>query len=122
MKRQVARLKPFSFESDFTPAEMSAEARGDIILTADELSALLSETRDSTAELVRDETLKIHAKDTQKISQELKTALQRVVELAEHLDTAALAEEDRRIALDQVRRMATTLVEGQAVLFATDDV
>ncbi|MEO1641783.1 MAG: hypothetical protein AAFR74_00500 [Pseudomonadota bacterium] len=121
MRRQIARLTPFSFESDFSAPDAPAEERGDIVLTADELSALLAETRDSTAQLVRDETLKTHAQDTQKISQELKAALQSVVDLAEHLDTAALAEEDRRIALDQVRRMASTLVEGQADLFTAVD-
>lgn len=121
MKRQVARLSPFTFESDFS-APVAPEAPeapgGDIVLTTDELAALLADTRKSTADLVRDNTLKAHADQMQKLSKEMKSALGLVVDLAGHLENAALDEHDRKAALEKVRRLASTLVAGQTDLFA----
>lgn len=117
MKRQVARLTPFSFESDFTPPMPPEEPRGDIHLTADELAALLAETRESTADLVRDETLNHHSEQMKSLSKDMKDALGLVVDLADHLDTAALNEHDRQAALEKVRRLAGTLIDGQTDLF-----
>lgn len=121
MKRKVANLSPFTFQSDFTPPEGPAEDKGDIVLTADELSALLADARDSTAALVKDDTLKAHAQDAENLSDQLKTALEQVITLTRHLDKAALNEEERRTALENVRRLATTLIDGQADLFETSN-
>lgn len=117
MKRQVARLTPFSFESDFTQPAPQEEAHGDIVLTAEELAALLAETRESTADLVRDDTLSQHAMQMKSLSSEMKDALGLVVDLADHLETAGLNEHDRQAALEKVRRLAGTLIDGQADLF-----
>lgn len=117
MKRQVARLAPFPFESDFAVPAAPEDPSGDIILTADELASLLAETRQSTADLVKDETLKVHSNRMQSLSDEMKSALSLVVDLAGHLETATLDEHDRQAALEKVRRLAGTLIEGQADLF-----
>lgn len=119
MRREIQRLTPFAFQSDFSAPEASPKAVGDIILTADELSALLADTRQSTADLVRDDTLKTHAETMRKQTSELKSALSLVADLAQHLQAASLDEHDRKAAIEKVRRLASTLLEGQADLFRT---
>ncbi|MEM1088178.1 MAG: hypothetical protein AAGH90_10635 [Pseudomonadota bacterium] len=120
MKRQIQRLTPFPFDSDFQFVSPPEDETGTILMTAEELAALLADTRDSTATLVRDDTLKAHAEHAEKITDDLKSALERIVDLAAHLDTASLAEEDRKVALESVRRLASTLIDGQADLFDAD--
>jgi len=117
MKRQVARLTPFTFESDFSAPVAPEVPVGDIVLTADELAALLADTRQSIADLVRDNTLKAHADQMQTLSKDMKSALGLVVDLAGQLETAALDEHDRKAALEKVRRLASTLIAGQTDLF-----
>ncbi|MEM1390670.1 MAG: hypothetical protein AAGG45_06280 [Pseudomonadota bacterium] len=118
MKRQIKTLSTFPFEQDFKPAKAPEKESGQIILTADELAALIAETRSSTAQLVRDETLQAHAREMKARLNDLQLALERVSDLAAHLQTASLNEEDRRIALEKVRYLASTLVDGQADLFS----
>jgi len=117
MTQHLAKLAPFPFDPGFNPPELQADWQGDIILTADELAALLAETREGTAALVRDEALSAHTEQLQTVSEEMKAALGLVVDLASHLDTATLDEHDRTVALAKVRRLAATLIEGQADLF-----
>ena len=117
MTQHLAKLAPFPFDPGFNPPQPQADTQGDIVLTADELAALLAETRDGTAALVRDETLSAQAEQLQTVSAEMKSALGLVVDLASHLDTATLDEHDRSIALAKVRRLAATLIEGQTDLF-----
>ncbi len=116
MRRRVENLTPFSFQSDFSsPAE---EASTDTItLSTEELNVLISETRAATAELVKNDALQIEADRLADISQQLKLALARVVELTHHLETASLDEHDRQTALESVRRLAGSLIAGQQDLF-----
>ncbi|MEM7492601.1 MAG: hypothetical protein AAF296_04420 [Pseudomonadota bacterium] len=121
MKRQIKTLKTFPFERDFKPPKATENEPGQIVLTPDELAALISETRDSTAKLVRDETLSLHAREMKTRIQDLRSALERVSDLAAHLQTASLSEQDRLVALEKVRYLASTLVDGQADLFRDDE-
>ncbi len=116
MRRRVEALQPFTFESDFcAPKTETAET---ITLSAAELAALIAETRESTAALVRDETLGAQAERLAVISTDLREALSAIVNLAAHLESAAIDQHDRRTALESVRRLARTLIDNQGELFA----
>ena len=115
MRRRVENLKPYTFESDFT-----APKAGDpdqITLTAADLAALLADTRESTAALVRDETLSTEATRLEAVSAELRDALGAIVDLAAHIEKASIDEHDRKMALGNIRRIAATLIDGQGELF-----
>ncbi|MEO0550036.1 MAG: hypothetical protein AAFZ91_08950 [Pseudomonadota bacterium] len=116
MKRPIRQLKPFPFESDFSSP--SPEPEDKVTMSALELQSLLAETRDGTASLIRDETLAAEADRLEKVSGDLKAALATIIELANLLDSAALDEEDKSLALSKVRRLAATLIEGQGDLFS----
>jgi hypothetical protein len=42
----------------------------------------------------------------------------RIVDLAAYLETAAIDEHDRQQAMENVRRIASTVLEGQGELFS----
>lgn len=115
MRRRVEALKPYTFESDFTPP--SPDAEGKIELTTADLAALLAETREATAALVRDETLKAQAEHLQTVSADLKEALSAIVNLAGLLEKASIDEHDRQMALHNIQHLARTLIDGQGELF-----
>lgn len=117
MRRRVEKLKPFAFSADFGDAPEANTDPDMISLTAGDLAALLAEARESTAALVRDETLSEHAAKTEAIGHELRSALGSIVELASYLEKAALDEHDRQQALESIRHIAATLVDGQGELF-----
>ena len=116
MKRQTQRLQPFPFESDFSAPQVEDDNL--ITMSANDLSVLLAETREGTANLVRDETLAAEAQRLQRVGEELRTALSTIVDLAGLLETAAIDAEDKSVALAKVRRLASTLIDGQGELFA----
>ena len=116
MRRRIESLQPFPFESDFSVAKI--ETPEQITLSAGDLAALLADTRDSTAALVRDDTLSAQAEHLETISADLRQALSAIVNLAAHLESASIDEHDRRMALDNVRHLARTLIDGQGELFA----
>ncbi len=115
MKRAVQTLTPFAFEGDFKQ-KPPADPEQLSLSTAD-LAALLAETREATAALVRDETLSGEAERLARASEKLLEALGLIVNLAQHLETAALDEHDRSTALENVRKLAQSLVHGQGDLF-----
>ncbi len=116
MKRQIAKLKPFPFESDFSAPR--PENPDVITMSAADLAALLSEERVATAELVRNDTLVEQADKIGAVSSDLKAVMQRIVDLAANLETAAIDEHDRQQALENVRKLASTILEGQGELFS----
>jgi K+-sensing histidine kinase KdpD len=116
MRRRVEQLKPFRFESDFSAP--SAPSDDTLTLTSADLAALLAETRQATADLVRNDTLGAEAERLNAISEDLKSALSAIVNLASLLEKAAIDEHDRRLALNSVQHIARTLVDGQGELFS----
>lgn len=116
MRRRVEQLKPFSFESDFSAPRPGTPEQ--ISLTSADLAALLAETREATAALVRDETLGAQAERLKSVSDDLKVALSAIVNLASLLEKAAIDEHDRQLALRSVQHIARTLVDGQGELFS----
>ncbi len=116
MKRQVQKLHPFEFSSDFQPPAPNDDDQ--ITLSAMELAALLDDARRGAAELVRDETLSLQSEKLERISESMRTALQSIGDLASHLERSSIDEHDRLCALESVRHLARTLVDGQGELFA----
>ena len=116
MKRQITKLKPFTFESDFSAPR--AEEPDVITMSASDLAALLSEERIATADLVRNDALTDQADKIEGVSNDLKAVMQRIVDLAAYLETAAIDEHDRQQALDNVRKLASTVLDGQRELFS----
>ena len=109
---------PFEFRSDFAPPETtSTDEDGTIAISLPELAALLEDTRRSTAEMLRDEQVKIQADAMRESAASLKTALSRIVDLAQILESASFSEETREQALGQVRSIAAELIDGQGNLF-----
>lgn len=116
MRRQVEKLQSYTFSSDFLPPEPETENR--VSLTVEELAALLEDARRTTAEMVRDETLSLQAEKLSALSDTMREALLAVSSLASHLEKAAIDEHDRLNALNAVRHLARSLVDGQGELFA----
>ena len=116
MKRKVSTLHPFPLTSDFTLPP--PETKGEVRFNAEELAALIQETRESTAELVRNDLLAVEADKLKAVSDQLNASLVQIVNLAAHLEKARIDETDRRQALDTVRKLASTLIDGQGELFA----
>ncbi len=115
MRRRIEALQPYRFESDFNPA--SHGAADTVALTAPDIAALLAEARESTAALVRDDTLKATSDRLEAVSANLHEALSAIVRLAAHLEKASIDEHDRTMALDNVRHLARTLIDEQGELF-----
>ena len=116
MRRRVETLQPFRFESDFSANKTDVPEQ--VSLSAADLTALLAEARESTAALVRDDTLRAATEHLETISANLHDALSSIVRLAAHLENAAIDEQDRQTALDNIRHLARTLIDGQGELFA----
>ena len=116
MNRRSVSIQPYEFNSDFSAATPNDADK--IAMTSADLAALLAETRESTAALVRDETLAAETARLHEVSENLREALTAIVNLAAFLERAAIDEHDRQIALSGVRRLATTLIDGQGELFA----
>ncbi len=115
MKRRIETLKPYPFESDFSAPK--PEPKDMITLTAPELSALIADAQVTSASLARDETLASEADKLSAVSAEMKSALSGILELATHLEHAAIDEGDRAQALERVRRLASIVLDGQGELF-----
>ena len=116
MKKQISSLSPYVFSSDFAAPEPKTEDT--ISVRIEDIAALLADTRESTAALVRDDTLKAAAEQLRDTSTDLRRALATIVDLAAHLETAAIDEYDRQTALASVRKLAATLIDHQGDLFA----
>ncbi len=114
----IKSVTPFDFRSDFEAPAHQAEAEKDrISISLPELAALLEDTRQSTAALVRDEQLKYQADAMRASAASFKTALAQIVQLAQTLENAAITENDRDNAMSQVRTIAAELIDGQGNLF-----
>ena len=116
MRRKIGQLRPYSFSSAFVVASEPPDPE-DLKISVGDLSALVTQTQITTASLVRDETLSAEAAKLEQASENLTTAPSGIVRLAAQLERAALSPEDRSEALQNVRDIARTLVDGQADLF-----
>jgi hypothetical protein len=116
MKRRVESLTPYPFASDFSAPD--GKTRDTVQMTTEELALLLSDAQASGASIARNDTLAEQADKLSQASADLKQVLASIVDLAAHLETAAIDESDRADALDRVRRLAAVVIEGQADLFS----
>lgn len=115
MKRRVEKITPFPFASDFSaPAPDAPET---VSMTPQDLALLLSDAQSSGASIARNDTLAEQAELLAKTSGDLKKVLIGIVDLAAHLQQAAIDENDRNEAMDRVRRLAAVVIEGQGDLF-----
>lgn len=116
--RAVKSVTPFEFRADFkAPQPVQADHEDRISISIAELAALLEDTRSSTADLVRDEQVKLQADAMGASANGLKTALGHIVELAGVLENASLSDDAREDALKRVRHIAAELIDGQGDLF-----
>jgi len=115
MKRRVEKIEPFPFASDFSaPAPDQADT---VCMTPQDLALLLSDAQASGASIARNDALAAEASKLAQASDDLKKVLAGIVDLAAHLEHAAIDETDRKDALERVRRLAAVVVEGQGDLF-----
>ena len=116
MKRRIESLIPYPFASDFSAPD--CETRDTVQLSTKELALLLSDAQASGASIARNDTLAEQADKLSQASADLKQVLASIVDLAAHMETAAIDENDRVDALERVRRLAAVVIEGQADLFS----
>ena len=116
MKRRIESLIPYPFASDFSAPD--CETRDTVQLSTKELALLLSDAQASGASIARNDTLAEQADKLSQASADLKQVLASIVDLAAHLESAAIDENDRVDALERVRRLAAVVIEGQADLFS----
>ena len=117
MKRRVEKIEPFPFASDFSaPAPDIPET---VQMTPQDLALLLSDAQASGASIARNDILAEQADRLSRASDDLKTVFASIVDLAAHLEQAAIDESDRQAALDRVRRLAAVVIEGQGDLFGS---
>ena len=116
MNRRVESLEPYPFASDFSAP--GPKSRDTIQISTEELALLLSDAQSSGASIARNDALAEQAERLSKTSSDLKQVLTGIVDLAAHLEAAAIDETDRADALDRVRRLAAVVIEGQGDLFS----
>lgn len=117
MKRRVEKIEPYPFASDFSaPEPRDADT---VAMTPQDLALLLSDAQASGASIARNDTLAEQAGTLAQASDDLKKVLASIVDLAAHLEQAAIDETDRQDALDRVRRLAAVVIEGQGDLFGS---
>jgi hypothetical protein len=115
MKRRVEKIEPYPFASDFSaPKPDEADT---VRMTPHDLALLLSDAQASGASIARNDALAAEASKLAQASDDLKKVLAGIVDLASHLEQAAIDETDRKDALDRVRRLAAVVIEGQGDLF-----
>ncbi len=115
MKRRVEKIEPFPFASDFSaPAPDETDT---VRMTPQDLALLLSDAQASGASIARNDALAAEASKLAQASDDLRKVLAGIVDLAAHLEHAAIDETDRKDALERVRRLAAVVVEGQGDLF-----
>lgn len=120
MKRKISRITPFTLSSDFTAPEADKPDTlrpDEIRLGQVELATLLQQARTETADLIRNDILAQEADKLARISARFETALSQIIDLANHLESAHLAECDRIQALASVRKLASNLLDGQGDFF-----
>ena len=117
MKRRIEQLDPYPFATDFSAP---AQKNNDMVeISTKDLALLLSDAQANGAAIARNDSLAEQAERLSQTSAELKKVLLGIVELAAHLETAAIDEADRMDALDRVRRLAAVVIEGQGDLFSS---
>jgi len=117
MRRKIERLEPFSFQSDFTPAQPAPMECGKTVhLSPEELSHLLAEARAQAVDETLKATLEMHREQLTSLSDKMIDALGVILRLGEYLERAAIDEYDRQQALTHIKALASTLLDGQGEL------
>ncbi len=117
MKRRVEKIQPYPFASDFSaPEPVDPDS---VRMSPQDLALLLSDAQASGASIARNDALAAEASRLAQTSEDLKKVLAGIVDLAAHLEQAAIDETDRKDALDRVRRLAAVVIEGQGDLFGS---
>ncbi len=117
MKRRVEKIQPYPFASDFSAPDPDDDDT--VRITTQDLALLLSDAQASGASIARNDALAAEASKLSQTSEDLRKVLAGIVDLAAHLEHAAIDETDRKDALDRVRRLAAVVIEGQGDLFST---
>ncbi|MEO0607262.1 MAG: hypothetical protein AAFY82_03465 [Pseudomonadota bacterium] len=115
MKRRIDKIEPFPFASDFSAPQTHGPET--VSITAQDLALLLSDAQAGGAAIARNDALAAEAERLARTSEDLKKVLTSIVDLAAHLEQAAIDESDRNDALQRVRRLAAIVIEGQGDLF-----
>lgn len=119
MKRTAVKtVTDFTFQSDFTPPVSAPEETSDTVsVTASELAELLANAREQGAAAARAQFENEHAERLNGISDELKTALEDLLALAERLDASALSKRAQSEAKHLIATVCAHIVNGQRDLF-----
>lgn len=115
MRRRIEKIEPFAFASDFSAPTPNAPET--VKMTPQDLALLLSDAQAGGAAIARNDTLAEQAERLEKTSEDLRKVLASIVDLAAHLEQAAIDEADRQAALERVRRLAAIVIDGQTDLF-----
>lgn len=116
MRRRIEKIEPYAFASDFSAPQPHVPET--VSMTPQDLALLLSDAQAGGAAIARDDTLAEQAARLEQTSDDLRKVLAGIVDLAAHLEQAAIDESDRQAALERVRRLAAVVIDGQADLFA----
>ena len=116
MKRRIEKIQPYPFASDFSAPDPTDTDT--VRMTPQDLALLLSDAQASGASIARNDALAAEASKLAQTSEDLRKVLVGIVDLAAHLEHAAIDEADRKAALARVRRLAAVVIEGQGDLFS----
>lgn len=114
MKRQVESFRPFHFSPDFT-SDTNRETG--IAMQQQDLIALISDTRQATAELVNQNAAARTREDLERINGQLQSALSAILKLTETMNGPQFSVRERKDAKSALGQIASELVDGQADLF-----
>lgn len=114
MKRQVESFRPFHFSSDFT-SDTNRETG--IAMQQQDLIALISDTRQATAELVRQNAATKTREDLERVNGQLQSALSAILKLTETINGSQFSVREREDAKAALGQIASELVDGQDDLF-----
>ncbi|MEM6901364.1 MAG: hypothetical protein AAF583_16545 [Pseudomonadota bacterium] len=116
MRRSIQSLQAFSFSSDFGGVSAKSRSDGMVSMTADELSEMLQAARQETTQHFEAENAKI-LKRLEQTSEDLRAALEHMIELAACLDRAKMEADDRKRARSLMASACQMIVDGQGELF-----
>lgn len=114
MKRQVDSFRPFQFSPEFTS---DANRETGIAMQQQDLIALISDTREATAELVRQNMAARTREDLERVNGQLQDALAAILKLTETINAPQFSARERNDAKAALGQIASELVDGQDDLF-----
>lgn len=114
MKRQIDSYRPFHFSPDFTS---NTNRETGIAMQQQDLIALISDTRQATADLVRQNAAAKTREDLERVNGQLQNALAAILRLTETINAPHFSARERDDAKAALGQIAAELVDGQDDLF-----